>query len=40
MSEWTWVAVGFLVAYGSLAGYVAILARRVVRVRRQEEKLR
>lgn len=40
MSEWAWVAVGFVVAYGSLAGYILLLTRRSVRVRRERDRLR
>ncbi|MGH3979427.1 MAG: hypothetical protein ACRDRZ_10580 [Pseudonocardiaceae bacterium] len=34
MSDWMWVTLGYGVAYGSLAGYLAVLLRRWVNVRR------
>lgn len=37
MSEWAWVLLGYLVTYGALGGYLAVLLRRRVRVRRQPE---
>lgn len=40
MSDWSWVALGFAVSYGSLAGFAAVLARRLARVRRERERLR
>lgn len=40
MSEWSWVAVGFTVTYGSLVGHFVLLHRRRVAVRRQLERLR
>lgn len=40
MSEWFWVALGFTVAYGSVAGYFVVMARRRAAVRRQVERLR
>ncbi|MGH3905163.1 MAG: hypothetical protein ACRDTE_13390 [Pseudonocardiaceae bacterium] len=33
MSDWMWVALGYGVAYGSLAGYLAVLLRRWVCIR-------
>ena len=40
MSEWLWVAVGFLVAYGSILGHFALLHRSRARVQRQADNLR
>jgi hypothetical protein len=36
MSEWAWVVLGYVIAYSSLGGYLVSLARRRVRVRRQQ----
>lgn len=33
MSEWTWVAAGYGIAYGSIATYAALLRRRRSRLR-------
>ncbi|WP_255633222.1 MULTISPECIES: hypothetical protein [unclassified Demequina] len=40
MSEWSWVAVGFTVTYGSLIAYFLLMQRRRVAVRRQLKRLR
>ena len=40
MSDWSWVAVGFGIAYGGVAGYVLALLRRARRVRRQRGDVR
>ncbi|MGH3845835.1 MAG: hypothetical protein ACRDS0_31100 [Pseudonocardiaceae bacterium] len=40
MFEWAWVLLGYAVTYGALAGYVAVLVHRRVRVRRRAGRLR
>ncbi|MHB1165200.1 MAG: hypothetical protein ACYC90_05700 [Candidatus Nanopelagicales bacterium] len=40
MPDWSWVALGFGITYGSLIGYVVLVHRRRVAVRRQVERLR
>ncbi len=40
MSEWLWVALGFLVAYGSILAHFALLGRSRAKLRRQAESLR
>ena len=35
MAEWGWVAAGFVVAYGSVGGYLLWLRRRWVAVSRR-----
>lgn len=40
MSEWVWVAVGYGVAYGSLAGYLLVLRHRWSAVRGRSEEPR
>ncbi len=39
MSEWGWVALGFSVAYGSIALYAGWTATRLRRTRRTLEEL-
>ena len=39
MSDWTWVALGYLVAYGGITGYAISLHRRTTRARRRESEL-
>jgi hypothetical protein len=40
MSEWSWVTLGYLAAYGALAGYVTTLLRKAVTLRRRRDKTR
>jgi len=35
MSEWAWVTAGYVIAYGSLAGYTLTLVRRARALRRR-----
>ena len=39
MSEWSWVALGFIVTYGSLSAYFMFMHRRRVVLRRQLRNL-
>jgi len=40
MSDWAWVALGYAIAHGSLAGYLWTLRRRLSLVRARNEELR
>ncbi|MFJ8819989.1 hypothetical protein [Amycolatopsis thermoflava] len=38
MSEWAWVVVGFLIAFGSLVGYTIKLIVHSAAIRRERER--
>ncbi len=40
MSEWSWVAFGYVAAYAALGGYLAVLVGKAVTVRRRRDKIR
>lgn len=40
MSEWSWILLGYGVAYGSLGGYLLSLHRRRTSLRRRLEERR
>ena len=40
MGEWAWVALGYGVTAGAVAGYVLLLRRRIRAARRRLEELR
>ena len=40
MSEWAWEVVGFLIAFGSLAGYTEKLVLHAAAIRRERERHR
>ena len=38
MTDWGWVGLAFAIVYGTLIGYVAVLVRRAVQLRRNGGK--
>ena len=35
MSDWGWITFGYVVVYGGIAGYAALLVRRIRNARRR-----
>ncbi|SEP53535.1 CcmD family protein [Amycolatopsis saalfeldensis] len=38
MSEWAWVAIGFVITFATLAGYTFRLRRRAEAIRQEREQ--
>lgn len=38
MTEWSWVAIGFVITFAALGGYTLKLCRRANAVRRDQEQ--